>query len=263
MNKRATVESTADAYLELLGRARRRILLRERGHRLRPAHRGLRAAQRAGPGEPAPHHGPARGAGGGDGARLRHGHRPRPGGDGPRHRGRGQRGGRGDQRGALQRADAVLGRAQPDHRGGRRGQPRPAHPLGAGGLRPGRDAARVREVGLRAEALRPARDGGGPRADRGPVRAAGAGLSDIAARGAGRAARGHRVLGRSRAGGGRRPATAAGPGAVDEAAAMLAGARNPIIITKAAGARSARGAGAGDVSPRRSARRSSTSSTPT
>src|SRR3546814_10284684 len=47
---------------------------------------------------------------------------------------------------AVRRALAADGRSRP------RGRAQQLHPLGAGTLRPGRDAARVREVGLRAEA---------------------------------------------------------------------------------------------------------------
>ena len=70
---------------------------------------------------------------------------------------------------------------------GMRGSRTPPDPLGAGVVRPGRHDARVGEVGLRAPQLRPARDGGGPRARHHPGRAAGPGVPDAAARGPGRA----------------------------------------------------------------------------
>ena len=53
---------------------------------------------------------------------------------------------------ALEHPHPVIGRPHADHRGRLRGQPQPPHPLGPGVVRPGRDGARVREVGLRASA---------------------------------------------------------------------------------------------------------------
>src|SRR5262245_19071399 len=72
-------------------------------------------------------------------------------------------------------------------------QPRPADPLGARGVRPGGHGARVRQVGLRAAHVRAARDRGRSRALDGRGRAAGARVPDAPARGAGRAARDVRV----------------------------------------------------------------------
>ena len=70
----------------------------------------------------------------------------------------------------------------------------PAHPLGAGVVRSGRDGARVREVGLRAAHGLAGRDGRGSRAGHRAQRAAGAGLPHAAPRGAGRAPGPDRVL---------------------------------------------------------------------
>src|SRR5437879_4903394 len=65
--------------------------------------------------------------------------------------------------------------------------------LGAGVLRSGCDGARIRQVGLRAQELRPARDRRGPRPRDHSGRAPGTRLSHAAQGGAGRAARERRV----------------------------------------------------------------------
>src|SRR5262249_8311969 len=149
------------------------------------------------------------------------------GGDGARHRRRRQRAGRHHQRVPRRRADAVHGRSQSDHGGRDARRSQPSHPLGAGILRPGRARTRVREVGLRAAKLRPARDRGRPRARDRRRRAAGSGLPDAAARGAVRSAGVIRVF--------THVARAAAPAATAEAATLLAAARRPLTLAKAAG----------------------------
>ena len=117
----------------------------------------------------------------------------------------------------------LLSGRTPFGEGGRTGCARPADPLGPGDARPGRDAARAGEVGLRAA---PAR--AGARADRPGAGdrhepADGAGLPVAAARGPVRRDRRRHAARDGRASSRRlRPCPA--PAAIEEAAAMLAAA---------------------------------------
>ncbi len=89
-----------------------------------------------------------------------------------------------DQRRARQHSGAARRRAHADHRDRQHRVAQPADPLGPGVVRPGRHAARIRQVGLRA-ARRPAgRRRGRPRARHRDERAARPGLPDAAARSA-------------------------------------------------------------------------------
>ena len=98
---------------------------------------------------------------------------------------------RGDQRLPRQHSGAARRRPHADHRDRQHRVAQPADPLGPGSVRPGRHAARIREVGLRA-ARRPAGRGGGrPRARHRDERAARAGVPDTAARSAERPDRSH------------------------------------------------------------------------
>ena len=63
-----------------------------------------------------------------------------------------------------QRADPVHRRPLAADRGGARRGARHLHPLGAGDVRPGRHAARDRQMGIRAAQRRAARNGDRPRA---------------------------------------------------------------------------------------------------
>ena len=138
MMKRATVESTADAYLELLAARGVEYFFANAGTDFAPLIEAYARRGAQGQASPRPITVPHEVAGGGDGARLHHGHAAGP------------------QAvmvhvivGAGNAAGGVINAARSnvpmlfsagrnaDHRGGPRGQPRPAHPLGAGGVRPG------------------------------------------------------------------------------------------------------------------------------
>ena len=166
----------------------RGLLPRECRDRLRDARRRLRAARGRGQARPASHGGPARVGGRGHGAWRLARHRTPAGGHGPRDGGHGERRLRHHHGGALAGAHPDERGAHADHRGGPAGHARPLHPLGAGELRPGRHAPRVREVGLRAPRPVAGRGGGGSRLRADAVGAARARLPHAAARGAGRAA---------------------------------------------------------------------------
>ena len=85
-------------------------------------------------------------------------HRPAAGGHGARQRRHGQRADGPAQCRARQRPDLLHLGAHAAHRERPARQPRPADPLGPGDVRPGRHAARVRQVGLRAALRRAGRD---------------------------------------------------------------------------------------------------------
>ena len=118
MLKRAAVESTAEAYLELLAARGVEYLFANAGTDFAPLIEAY--AKRGAQGQAAPrpitvpHEIPA--------VAMAHGYAMvtgrAAGGHGPRDRGRRQRRRRHHQRRALQRADALQRRAQPDHRGG-------------------------------------------------------------------------------------------------------------------------------------------------
>ena len=147
--RRLEVESVAEGLLELLeSRGVRCFFGGGAGTDFPPGHRSVRQA--AGPGpirRPATHHRGPRDHRGGDGSRLRHGHRPTPGGDGAHAAGNRQRARRGDQRLARPGSDAGAGRTDRHHRAWTADLAQPGHPLGPGVVRPGRSGARVREVG--------------------------------------------------------------------------------------------------------------------
>ena len=103
------------------------------------------------------------------------------------------------------------------------------HPLGAGALRPGRHAARVREVGLRAAPRRAGRDGRRPRAGDREERAAGAGLRHAAARDPGFVF--FQPLSRPSPRSCPASPPAADPEALEEAAKLLGAAQHPLLIT--------------------------------
>src|SRR6266705_1921462 len=88
-----------------------------------------------------------------------------------------------------ERPDLDVRREDADHRGGPAGRARPSHPLGPGKLRPGRDAARVRQVGLRAADAGAARVGRGPRVRADARRAARPRVPHAASRSPGRSPR--------------------------------------------------------------------------
>ena len=114
--------------------------------------------------------------------------------------------------------------AERHHRAGLPRQPRPPHPLGPGVLRPGRDAARVREVGLRAANASPSSRPWSTAPS--PLRqgAGGARVPVAAARGYRRRARGLRVWRAARAP--KPPALRGGPGG-DGGGCALARRRAP------------------------------------
>ncbi len=117
MTKRATVESTADAYLELLAARGVEYFFANAGTDFAPLIEAF--AKRAAAGQPVPkpltvpHEVPA--------VAMAHGFamvtRTAAGRDGPRHRRRRERDRRHHERRAQQRADPVHRGPQPDHRG--------------------------------------------------------------------------------------------------------------------------------------------------
>ena len=117
-------ETAAEAWLGLLARARHRIPVRQRRHRLRAGGRGLRQGPEARLAPAADRDRAAREHGRRHGARLRHGHRPAAGDDGARRRRHRELAQRPDQRLAPERADPVHRRAHADHRVGRPCPPR-------------------------------------------------------------------------------------------------------------------------------------------
>ena len=184
--------------------ARRRLAVRQRRDRFRPDHRGA-GARRQGRHRDAGARGrTARERRGRHGARLLSAHRPPAGGHGARQRRHGERAHGPAQCRARQRADLLHLGAHAAHRDRSDRQPRCADPLGSGDVRPGRHAARVRQVGLRAALWRAGRGDRRPGAGHRHGRAARPDLSEPAARGAGGTARGLRL---------RRDATAGGAGA--------------------------------------------------
>src|SRR6476619_6477046 len=136
---------------------------------------------------PALHDGPARERRHGHGARLLPDLRQTGRRDGARHRRHRQCHQRHHQRRARQHSGPARRRAHAADRDRQHRVAQPADSLGPRGVRPGRHAARIREMGLRA-ARRPAGGRGGrPRPRHRHERAARAGLPDLAARGAHRA----------------------------------------------------------------------------
>ena len=197
--KRVSVESTAEAYLELLAARGVDYFFGNGGTDFGRSSRPTPSASRRSSRCPKPAHGPARDHGGGDGAGY------------AMVTGRPQvvmvhtiagtanATGRPDQRRALPRADALHRRPHAAHRDGMRG-------AANGGIHWAQESfdqgSMVREwvkwdYELR-NGVRP-RGGGRPRARDHPDRAAGPGLPDAAARGAGRAPGAPRVLRAARA----------------------------------------------------------------
>ncbi len=243
MRKRASVESVAEAYLELLAARRVDYFFGNAGTDFAPLIEAYAKREAQGQVVPrpitVPHEIPAVG----HGPRLRDGDGAPPGRDGPRHRGNGQRAQWSHQRLPQPGAGAHDRRTHADHRGRRARRSQPPHPLGPGVVRSGRHGARVREVGLRAAHGQPARDGGGPRAGHRSERPGGAGLPHAASRGARRASGGSRVL-RSLASGrdlgpGRRPGRHRGGGA------SVGRRPQPHCDREVVGPRSCRGGAAG------------------
>ena len=241
-------ETTAEAYLELLPDRGIDVFLGNAGTDFASLVEAFARCRGRGRARAAPAGHPARVRRRVDGARLLRGGRAPGRGDGPRQRRHRQRLHRHHHRRPRQRAHPHVRRAHAGHRGRAAGLARPAHPLGAGELRPGRDAARVREVGLRAAHARPARGRRRPRARADAGRAARAGLSDAAARGAGRQPRrdDDHLAGRA---GRSRSERFPDPARIDEAARILARAEYPLVLVSGGGHRSARGRG-----PRRARR---------
>ena len=128
---------------------------------------------------PAREHGDAHGRG------VRHGDRPRAGGDGARRRGHGEFGD-GDAQRAPRAAAAGADRGQGAVHGARRtaGLARQLRALHPGALRPGRDRAALREVGVDAALGGDDQGNAAPRAQRGAQRSDGPGVPDAAARNA-------------------------------------------------------------------------------
>ena len=191
--KELAVDSVAEAYLALLAERGVEYLFANAGTDFAPLVEAFAKAARTGMPVPRPviatHENLA--------VSMAHGWAMvtgrRPGGHGACQRRHRQRRVRRLQRRARERADAVHRRPLAVDRGGDAGRARRLHPLGAGDVRPGRDGARDRQMGLRAEERPAARNRGRPRPRPRRQRAARAGLPVVAARGAGRAPAGLRL----------------------------------------------------------------------
>ena len=186
--QRIQVDSLAEALSRPPQGSGRRLPVRQCGDRLRLRHRGAVEIRRRGGQGADPDDGAAREPRGGDGAWLFPRHRQAAGGDGACQCGDRQRDLRHHQRGARERADHLHLRPHAADRDRRAGRALDLHPLGPGDVRPGRHGPRDGQVGLRAAQRAPAGDRRRPRGERGDERAARAGLSHLAARGAGREA---------------------------------------------------------------------------
>ncbi len=175
----------AEDYLEALAAARYRLPVRQPRHGLRADHRGVCARRAQQPQGAAAAGGSARERRRLHGAWLHHGQRAAAGGDDACQRGHRQHPQRADRRRARAHPDAAHLGAHADHRERPVRHAQRLYPLGAGDVRPGRDAARDRQVGLRAAPPRPdQRRGGAGDGDRDDL-ALRPGLSQPAARGFG------------------------------------------------------------------------------
>ena len=186
--KELPVETVAEAYLALLAERGVEYLFANAGTDFAPIVEAYAKAAHTGTANAEAADRDAREPRRLDGARLCDRLGQGAGGDGACQRRHRQRAVRRAQRGARERADPVHRRPLAADRGGAARRARHLHPLGAGDVRPGRHAARVGQVGLRAAQRRAARNRGRPRPGDRDQPAGRAGLSDLAARGAGRAA---------------------------------------------------------------------------
>ena len=148
--KELAVDSVAEAYLALLAERGIEYLFANAGTDFAPIVEAYAKAAHSGHAGAAAAHRDAREPGDVDGAWLCDGIGQGAGGDGACQRRHRQRAVRRLQRGARQRADPVHRRPLAADRGGHARRARHLHPLGAGDVRPGRHAARDRQMGLRA-----------------------------------------------------------------------------------------------------------------
>ena len=148
MGESVAVETVAEAYLALLKARGIDWLFANAGTDFAPIIEAFCARRRRRARAARAARGAARDRRGRHGARLLPRDRAAAGGHGARQRRHGERADGPAQRRARQRADPVHLRAHADHRGGAHRRARPADPLGPGDARPGRHAARVRQVGL-------------------------------------------------------------------------------------------------------------------